>query len=125
MNATVTALHPARPTVPSLDRTAGARRTGLRLTRRGRLVVSVLTFAAVLLVGAAALLTVALPAASASASGVEQVTVEAGQTVWGLAVERGAEEPGEFVHEVRLLNNLTGTGITAGTTILVPVGDSA
>lgn len=119
MNATVTALHSVRP-APSRSDRATDRRAGLRLTRRGRIVVSAISFLAVLAVGAAVLLLIARPAASASGGAVESVAVESGETVWDMAVERGAEDPSAFVHDVRMLNNLSGTGVTAGTSVLVP-----
>lgn len=126
MNATVTTLHPVRTAAPSRLVRATEDRTprGLRLTRRGRIVVSLLTFLTVLAIGAAALLLVVRPAAGAAENGVESVTVQAGQTVWGLAAGSGAAQPSEFVHEVQMLNNLSGSGITAGSTILVPVVDA-
>ncbi|MDN5821815.1 MAG: peptidoglycan-binding protein LysM, partial [Brachybacterium sp.] len=84
-------------------------RVRLEPTRRGRLLVTVLAFVLGLLVAAAVLLSVDLPAMAGTES--EQpltVTVETGDTLWGYADQYAPEgmSAQEFVAQARLHNQL-------------------
>ena len=95
---------------------------GLRLTRRGRLVVF-LTF----LTAALAVLFVVLSGA-ATGSGergrpvpVRMVQVEAGDTLWSIATRAApGEDPRDLIDEIEELNSLDGT-LRVGTEIAVPL----
>lgn len=101
-----------------------ARRGGLRLTRRGRL-VAFLAF----LVAALALVMVTL---SGSATGsaergapvpVRMVQVEAGDTLWSIATRAApGEDPRDLIGEIEELNSLDGS-LPVGAQIAVPVGN--
>lgn len=114
------------------QRTGDAVRARVRLvpTRRGRLVLTGLAFLLGLLVAAAVLMTVDLPAALAGTDSQQPVTitVEAGDTLWGYAEEFAPEAMSEqeFIAEVRSLNHLPTGRVTAGQHIELPVsGDSS
>lgn len=95
----------------------------LRLTRRGRLVLTV-----VFLLVALTVLTVfgARSAATDQAGTPVQtrtVLVAEGDTLWGIAA--GVAEPGEvreMVHQIEELNALTGPELLVGQRIAVPLG---
>lgn len=95
---------------------------GVRLTRRGRLLVSV---AMVVLGVTAALLLVAGPVALAGtgrpAAARQLVTVRPGQTVWSIA-ERAAPgvDPRETVQAILDLNGMRTSEVQAGTALLLP-----
>lgn len=92
----------------------------LRLTRRGRVVVFVLALG----VGLAGMLGNQVANAGTAAPGVpvQTHTVRAGETLWGIA--SGLAAPGEDVRDVVddlvALNDLPGSGLTAGQQILLP-----
>ncbi|WP_372594441.1 LysM peptidoglycan-binding domain-containing protein [Actinotalea sp.] len=107
------------------DLTAAAVRPvpALRLTRRGRLAMSVV---AILLSGGVALGAGNAVAQSPSAPvAVRAVTVASGQTLWELA--GSVAEPGQDVREVvaRLvaLNGLDSATLVTGQRLLLPAGD--
>jgi LysM domain len=101
---------------------AGRTRTGLRLTRRGRLVVLLMFLAAVLAVGVFAL------SGSATGSGergepvpVTMVQVESGDTLWSIATRVApGEDPRDLIDEIEELNSLNGS-LPVGERIAVPV----
>lgn len=114
------------------QRAEDAARARVRLvpTRRGRLLLTGLAFLLGLLVAAAVLLTVDLPAALAGTESQQPVTItaEAGDTLWGYAEEFAPEAMSEqeFVAEVRTLNHLPTGRVTAGQQIELPVsGDTS
>lgn len=92
----------------------------LRLTHRGRVVVFVLALG----LGLAGMLgnQVANAGTAAPAVPVQTYTVRAGETLWGIA--SGLAAPGEDVRDVVddlvALNDLPGSGLTAGQQILLP-----
>ncbi len=93
---------------------------GLRLTRRGRVVVAL---AACVLAGAVGLASQeAIAGEGGGAVPVETRTVVAGETLWEIAGQYS--EPGQDVREVvdRImdLNGLSGGGLLAGQELLVP-----
>lgn len=92
----------------------------LRLTRRGRVVVFLLALG----FGLAGMLgnQVANAGTAPSAVPVETYTVRAGETLWDIA--SGLSEPGQdvrdLVDDLVALNDLPGSGLTAGQQILLP-----
>lgn len=95
---------------------------GLRLTRRGRTVLT--TVALLLTLGAAFTAQRADADGTSAATPVVTHTVVAGETLWAIA--SGVAAPGEDVRDVvdRLmeLNGLDGGGLRSGQQILVPAG---
>jgi len=95
----------------------------LRLTRRGRLVVTLLLLGLML-----ALFTVFSGYSAATGEAGEQlptrtVVVGEGDTLWAIASE--VAEPGEtreVVHEIQELNSLPGPELVEGQELAVPVG---
>jgi LysM domain len=107
---------------------SGAPVPGLRLTRRGRIVV-----AALVLVGAtvAALLITLLASGGAQATnhgaarggfeGMHQVVVQPGQTLWSIAAAaEPSADPRTVIQEIMTANTLAGPGISAGQLLWVP-----
>ena len=93
----------------------------LRLTRRGRLAVTLLmaaTLAVLALVGAR---TALADTFTSNAAPVEQVVVLPGDTLWSIAQ---AQAPGgdvrEVVAEIRDLNQLTSSRLMVGQELMVP-----
>lgn len=101
-------------------RTRVAADAPLRLTRRGRVVVFVLALG----LGLAGMLgnQAANAGTPASAVPVETHTVRAGETLWDIAA--GLAAPGQDVRDVVdglvALNDMPGSGLTAGQQILLP-----
>lgn len=98
------------------------RRPGpLRLTQRGRRVVTVLAVVLALAVG--------LVGGRATASSPEQgiavdvYTVGAGETLWSIAAGQAApgQDVRDVVHELTVLNELPSSSLAAGQQLLVPV----
>lgn len=99
-----------------------ARPAVVRLTRRGRVVVTLLLLAVVL----AALTAFSGQSAASGESGADVATrtvvVGEGDTLWGIATE--VAEPGkirEVVHEIEKLNSLPGPALEIGQKLAVPV----
>ena len=94
----------------------------LRLTRRGRLVLTVVALVALLAVGVLATGGLATagtePGAAATA---ERVTVRPGETLWAIA-EREAPgvDPRETVADIVELNRLESSALEAGSVLLLP-----
>lgn len=120
------AVHPvSRPTARAATRPATATDAAghVRLTRRGRLVLTLFFLVA---------LTVALTlfGASSAATGekgrpvpTRSVVVQPGDTLWMIAAE--VAEPGEVreaVHRIQELNALSGSSLAVGQELAVPVG---
>lgn len=122
----------AVPAFPGLARrerprsAAGAGRTSLptarptarmRVTRRGRLAILIVALAVVLLPGAWRAM------ATAQTDGVPMatVTVQAGDTLWGIAseVDPGAD-PRVLIAEIREINSLSQSGLVPGQVLVVP-----
>ncbi len=115
---------PARPAAPAARAAVVAAPVPVpvRLTRRGRLVLTVL-----FLVVATVLLTVF--GATSAATGdkgepvpTRTVVVTEGDTLWGISAE--VAEPGEvraMVHRVQELNALVGSGIAIGQELAIPL----
>lgn len=118
----------ARAQVAPRIRAAGTAGTAgpagpLRLTRRGRLVVTM--FLTVLIVGAFVVFgsTSEATREAGRAESVRIVEVEEGQTLWQIA--SSVAEPGEtreMVYRIRELNSLPGSSLVEGQELAVPVG---
>lgn len=110
----------ARPTLPG--RGSVTTDGGLRLTRRGRTVLT--TIALLLTLGVAFTAQRADADGASAATPVVTHTVAAGETLWAIA--SGVAAPGEDVRDVvdRLmeLNGLSEGGLRSGQQILVPAG---
>ncbi len=113
---------PATRTAPVADRRpATCPAPGVRLTRRGRWVVTLLILGA--------LLGLSLVVSSGSvatgergAPATEQVVVEQGDTLWGIATRVGG--PGEtqsVMLEIEQLNHLDSSALVEGQVLAVPV----
>jgi hypothetical protein len=96
----------------------------VRLTRRGRLVVTVLFLGLML----AALTVFGATSAATGEAGepvpTRTVLVDEGDTLWMIASEVAAPgEVREMVHRIEELNALSGAGVYVGQRIAVPVED--
>lgn len=99
----------------------GAPVSRLRLTRRGRAVIAALVSLPLVM----ALVGLALNGGGATAttgeSPVAIVTVEAGETLWGLAAELAPEQPtADVVAQLIAMNELSNGALHAGQPIVVP-----
>ena len=93
----------------------------VRLTRRGRAVVVLVTMA--LLLVAFSIGQVSLRAATNTepAMPTRQVTVHAGDTLWTIAGEVAPDaDRRDVMEQLRRLNDLDGTGLIAGQALVVP-----
>lgn len=103
-------------------RAAVAPDSTLRLTRRGRLLVTLLCSALVLAVAVVGA-RVAWADTSAAAPATTQVTVLPGQTLWEIASTADpSADPRDAVIEVRDLNGLPDSQVFAGQVLTVPAG---
>ena len=97
--------------------------TSLRITRRGRFVLSALLALPVLVVS----LFLAAPGALADSAEVgdahDYVTVLAGDTLWTIAESVAPEsDPRDVVHEIMKLHQLSSAALTPGQEIAIPLG---
>ncbi len=111
----------AAPVVQDVERPVA---TPLRLTRRGRLVVTMLVAAVLAAVGLLGART-ALAGEDAASASMRQVTVAPGDTLWSIAAESVAAEGGrgdvrERVAEIADLNALESSSIVVGQELVVP-----
>lgn len=92
---------------------------GLRMTRRGRLVVLAVALMVVLLPGAWR----AMATAQVEGPVTVAVTVQPGDTLWGIAaaIDPGAD-PRALIAEIRELNAMTQSGLVPGQVLVVPAG---
>lgn len=96
----------------------------VRLTRRGRRVVTVALAIAAVLVGAVAFLTwsamTADPAAAGDTAGVTYV-VTAGDTLWSIAAEvAGSGDVRAVLYEIKQANGLTSGALVPGQVLTLP-----
>ncbi|BAU31982.1 LysM peptidoglycan-binding domain-containing protein [Microcella alkaliphila] len=107
--------------VRSADASSAPVATRLRLTRRGRAVITTLVTAPIV----ALVVALALSGGEATATSgdvvLPVVTVEAGQTLWQLAgsVAPGAN-PADLVADIITLNGLDSAAVMPGQTLLLP-----
>jgi LysM repeat protein len=93
----------------------------LRLTRRGRAVLLVVTALALFL--AVSLGRTGSQAASVSETGpaLQQTTVQSGETLWSIAQRIAPDnDPREVMAQLRRINNLHGSSLQAGQQLLLP-----
>jgi LysM repeat protein len=114
---------PARKAVPNgAVRTRRRQPTGpVRLTRRGRVVVTLLLLGLVLV----ALTIFSGQSAATHETGTVEptrtVVVDDGDTLWDIAAEvAGSRDIREVVHEIETLNSLSGPELTEGQELAVP-----
>lgn len=104
---------------------ACAPRPPMSLTRRGRLLLTVLSL--LTLVAVAVLATGGVPASAGSEPGsaatAERVTVRPGDTLWAIALRQApGVDPRQTVDAILDLNALESSAVQAGTVLLVPAG---
>ena len=117
--STITAAPLAMPTYAVHSRSHG----GVRLTRRGRVVVFVLALAFVLAVGMfLGARSVANGEAGGAATPTEKVVVTPGDTLWAIAAERADDgEIRAMVDQIEELNALDSATLYVGQELFVPV----
>ena len=111
----------ARSAAPAM---AGRSVVPVRLTRRGRLVVTMALALPTALLGAVAFLTwstvTADPAAAGDSAGVTYV-VTAGDTLWSIAAEvAGSGDVRAVLYEIKQTNGLTSGGLVPGQRLTLP-----
>jgi hypothetical protein len=95
----------------------------VRLTRRGRLVLTLLFLVALTVVLAVFGATSAATGEAGEPVPTRSVVVQPGDTLWGIAAE--VAEPGqvrEMVHRIQELNAMSGSGVAIGQELAVPRG---
>ena len=114
----------AAPALPRLRpvtrvRPASAGASSLRITRRGRLVILAVALLVVLLPGAWR----AIATAQVEGPATVTVTVESGDTLWGIAsqIDPGTD-PRALIAQIRELNSLEQSGLVPGQVLVVPAG---
>ncbi|MGQ4549823.1 LysM peptidoglycan-binding domain-containing protein [Dermabacteraceae bacterium P13077] len=98
-----------------------ASRPALRITRRGRMVLSSLVAIASLLLALFVVLAWGVGAAEASVEREAKVVVQEGQTLWGIATSHYPDlAPEQAIWKVRSVNDLRSDQLVAGTTLVLP-----
>ncbi len=97
----------------------------LKLTRRGRLVLSTLSFATMLAISLVSLFGIATASAKASNeasnSTTTQIVVAPGETLWTIAARVNPEiDPRAVIEDIKALNVIEGSEVYAGQVLLVP-----
>lgn len=116
MNTAATSPVAIAPTVAPVAEAAVAPRTRLRITRRGRVVLTALGAGLVALNGGAA-----VASKDASGTAFEYVTVSSGESLWDLAEEIApSADPRDVIASVVDLNRLPSSDVAAGQQLAVP-----
>jgi hypothetical protein len=123
-----TVILPTSTSRVSVRSSAPAVRTRLRLTRRGRIVLTLLVAIPLVIGVALAVLDGGRATAGGAGSNGEQssvvfqtVTIQPGETLWQLAEQKAPNsDPRDFIQDVVNLNNLQGSGVQAGEQIAIP-----
>ena len=97
----------------------------IKLTRRGRMLVSALSFAAMLAISLVSLFGIATASAKASNeasnSTTTQIVVAPGETLWTIAARVNPEiDPRAVIEDIKALNVIEGSEVYAGQVLLVP-----
>lgn len=123
MNTAATTPAATAPAVAPVAEAAAAPRTRLRITRRGRVVLTALVAAPLALGAGLVALNGGAAVASKDASGTafEYVTVSSGQSLWDLAEEIApSADPRDVIASVVDLNRLPSSDVAAGQQLAVP-----
>lgn len=118
------AIAPAAAPIAAVTEAAAAPRTRLRITRRGRLVLTALVAGPLALGAGLVALNGGAAVAAKDASGVtlEHVTVSSGQSLWDLAEEIApSSDPRDVIASLVDLNRLPTSDVSAGQQLAVPV----
>jgi len=118
------AIAPSTAPAAAVPEAAVAPRTRLRITRRGRLVLTALVAAPLALGAGLVALNGGAAVAAKDASGVtlERVTVSSGQSLWDLAEEIApSSDPRDVIASLVDLNRLPTSDVSAGQQLAVPV----
>ena len=113
------------PTAPVVEQRPGPQAGRVRLTRRGRLLVSALVVG--LLVAGAVLLSggglASAGIGSSSDAPAHRVTVRSGETLWAIAQrEVPGVDPRETIARILDLNALRSSAVRPGSVLLIPAG---
>lgn len=97
----------------------------IKLTRRGRMLVSTLSFAAMLAISLVSLFGIATASAKASNEASNstntQIVVAPGETLWTIAARVNPEiDPRAVIDQIMDLNVIEGSNVYAGQVLLVP-----
>ena len=97
----------------------------IKLTRRGRLVLSTVSFGAMLAISLVSLFGIATASAKASNeasnSSTTQIVVAPGETLWTIAARVNPEiDPRAVIEDIKALNVINGSEVYAGQVLLVP-----
>jgi len=97
----------------------------IKLTRRGRMLVSTLSFVAMLAISLVSLFGIATASAKASNeasnSTTTQIVVAPGETLWTIAARVNPEiDPRAVIEDIKALNVIEGSEVYAGQVLLVP-----
>jgi LysM repeat protein len=97
----------------------------IKLTRRGRLVLSTVSFGIMLAISAFSLFGIATSSAKAtnetSNSVTTQIVVAHGETLWTIAARVNPEiDPRAVIEDIKSLNVIEGSEVYAGQVLLVP-----
>jgi LysM repeat protein len=94
----------------------------LRLTRRGRVVVTLFLLGLVLAASALIATQSAATAHAGTPVPTRTVVVDRGDTLWGIAsTVPGDRDPRDVVHQIEELNSLPGPALTEGQKLAVPL----
>ena len=111
---------PMRPVASS---PATAVESPVRLTRRGRLALTLMFLVAVSVVLTVFGATSAATGEAGKPVPTRSVFVEPGDTLWGIAAEVAAPgEVREMTHRIQELNAMSGSGVAVGQELAVPIG---
>ncbi|MGO2658908.1 LysM peptidoglycan-binding domain-containing protein [Mycetocola reblochoni] len=101
-------------------------RTRLRITARGRAVIAILVVVPLLALGLLWGASTALASSTASGVAFDYVTVQQGDTLWGIVSDfPRAQDPRDSVAEFINLNNLATAELQPGQRLAVPASLSA
>ncbi len=97
----------------------------IKLTRRGRLLLTTLSFGLMLAISLISLFGVATTSAKAisegSNSSTTQIVVAPGETLWTIAARVNPEiDPRAVIEDIKALNVINGSEVYAGQVLLVP-----
>lgn len=97
----------------------------IKLTRRGRLLLTTLSFGLMLAISLISLFGIATASAKASSevsnSSTTQIVVAPGETLWTIAARVNPEiDPRAVIEDIKALNVISGSEVYAGQVLLVP-----